>query len=69
MSEMPSGPAPKKSFLRTISAVAWAMLGVRKGSEFESDFARITPLHVILVGLVAIVGLVLALIWIVKSVV
>ena len=45
------------------------MLGVRKGKEYEKDFASITPLHVIGVGLVAIVILVLALIWIVNLVV
>ena len=59
----------KSNFWRSIVAVAWAMLGVRKGKEYEKDFASITPLHVIGVGLVAIVILVLALIWIVKLVV
>ncbi|MEG0139956.1 MAG: DUF2970 domain-containing protein [Comamonas sp.] len=59
----------KSKFWRSIVAVAWAMLGVRKGKEYEKDFASITPLHVIGVGLVAIVILVLALIWIVNLVV
>ena len=59
----------KTSFWRSIVAVGWAMLGVRKGKEYEKDFASITPLHVIGVGLVAIVILVLALIWIVNLVV
>lgn len=60
---------PKQSLFRSIVAVAWAMLGVRKGKEYERDFASITPLHVIAVGLVAIFILVLALIWIVNLVV
>lgn len=59
----------KTGFWRSIVAVAWAMLGVRKGKEYEKDFASITPLHVIGVGLVAIFALVLALIWIVNLVV
>lgn len=59
----------KTSFWRSIVAVGWAMLGVRKGNEYEKDFAKITPLHVIAVGLVAIFILVLALIWIVNIVV
>lgn len=59
----------KPSFWRSIVAVGWAILGVRKGKEYEKDFASITPLHVIGVGLVAIVVLVLALIWIVNLVV
>ena len=63
-------PVEKKPTLwRTIVAVCWAVLGVRKGKEYEQDFARITPLHVIGVGLVAIFALVLALIWIVNLVV
>lgn len=73
MSDLPPTPdtdKPKEqSFFRTISAVGWALLGVRKGKEYEKDFARITPLHVIFVGLVAIFVLVLALIWIVNLVV
>ena len=36
---------PKKGgFWRSMVAVAWAMLGVRKGKEYEKDFASITPL-------------------------
>ncbi|MBV8250140.1 MAG: DUF2970 domain-containing protein [Comamonas sp.] len=65
MSEMENKP----TLWRTIVAVCWAMLGVRKGKEYEKDFASVTPLHVIAVGLVAIVVLVLALIWIVNLVV
>ncbi|MEX8193403.1 DUF2970 domain-containing protein [Comamonas guangdongensis] len=59
----------KPTLWRTIVAVCWAMLGVRKGKEYQKDFASVTPLHVIAVGLVAIVALVLALIWIVNLVV
>ncbi|GGH59575.1 hypothetical protein GCM10010975_21360 [Comamonas phosphati] len=58
-----------QSLLRTLLAVAWAILGVRKSSEYAKDFSHITPLHVIFVGLVAIVGLVLALILLVQLVV
>lgn len=59
----------KGGFWRSMVAVAWAMLGVRKGKEYEKDFASITPLHVIAMGLVAIFILVLALIWIVNLIV
>ena len=62
-------PEKKPTMWRTIVAGCWAMLGVRKGKEYEKDFASITPLHVIAVGLVAIVVLVLALIWVVNLVV
>ena len=64
----PGGKVPK-SFGRTVLAVAWGLLGIRKGSEFERDMANITPLHVILVGLVAVFLLVLTLILVVRWVV
>jgi len=33
--------------------VAWSFLGIRKSSEFQKDIDRITPLHILGVGLVA----------------
>ena len=50
----------------SIKAVAWALLGVRKGSEYERDFAQLQPLQVIAVGLVAVFLLVLGLIALVR---
>jgi len=43
----------KGSLWRSVVAVAWSFLGVRKSSEFQEDIAKITPLHVLGVGLVA----------------
>ena len=66
----PAASAPAKtSFWRSIRAVAWSFLGVRKSSEFSEDLARVSPLHVIGVGLVAIFVLVLALVALVNWVV
>ena len=45
--------AKKGSLWRTIVAVAWSFLGIRKSSEFQEDIARITPLHILGVGIVA----------------
>ena len=60
----------KGSFARTIRAVAWSLIGLRKGSEYQQDLQKINPLHVIVVGLGAIFLLVLGLIavvnWVVK---
>ena len=60
----------KGSFLRTIRAVAWSLIGLRKGSEYQQDLQKINPLHVIVVGLAAIFLLVIGLIavvnWVVK---
>lgn len=70
MSDTPTPVPPKKGSLwRTIVAVAWSFLGVRKSSEFQEDIARITPLHILGVGLVAGLLFVIALMVIVNLVV
>jgi len=46
------------SLLRTMRAVAWSFLGIRKRSGLEDDMQRLNPLHVILVALVAVALLV-----------
>ena len=60
----------KGSFFRTIRAVAWALIGLRKGSEYQQDLQKINPLHVIAVGLAAVfllvIGLVAVVNWVVK---
>jgi len=70
MSDTPTPVTPTKGSLwRTIVAVAWSFLGVRKSSEFQEDIARITPLHILGVGLVAGLLFVIALMVIVNLVV
>jgi amino acid transporter len=70
MSDSNTPAIPKKGSLwRTIVAVAWSFLGVRKSSEFQEDIARITPLHILGVGLVAGLLFVIALMVIVNLVV
>ena len=59
----------KGSLLRSMRAVAWSFIGLRKGAEYQRDQERIQPLHVVLVGLVAIFALVLLLIGLVNWVV
>ncbi len=59
----------KGSLLRTIRAVAWAFIGLRKGSEYQKDLERINPLHIIAVGLLAFFLLVFALIAVVNWIV
>ena len=63
-------PEPRPTSLwRSFKALAWALLGVRKGSEWHKDAAHIQPLHIVLVGVVAIFAFVLLLIGIVNWVV
>jgi hypothetical protein len=47
---------------RTLKAVAWSFLGIRKDSEYQEDLGRLNPLHVILAALLAVAVLVGALI-------
>jgi sulfite exporter TauE/SafE len=55
--------------LRTVRAVAWSFLGIRRGAGLEEDMKQLNPLHVILVALVGVllivVGLVSLVHWIV----
>ena len=64
--------APGKAcLLQTVKAVAWSFVGIRKQSGYEDDLAKINPLHVIAVGLVAVllivVGLVVLVNWVVAK--
>jgi amino acid transporter len=62
-------PVRKSSLWRSIVAVAWSFLGIRKSSEFQEDVANISPLHIVGVGLVAGLLFVIGLIVIVNLVV
>lgn len=64
-------PAARRqgSWLRTLKAVAWSMIGLRKGSEYQQDLENINPLHVIAIGVLAIFLLVLGLIVLVNLIV
>ncbi|WP_345063275.1 DUF2970 domain-containing protein [Acidovorax lacteus] len=59
----------RASWLRSVKAVAWSLLGLRKGSEYAQDLSRIYPLHVIVVGLVAVFLLVIGLMMLVNTIV
>lgn len=60
---------PKASVLRTVKAVAWSFIGLRKGSEYREDLEKVNPLHVIGVGLAGIFALVACLIALVNWIV
>jgi len=53
-----------------VRAVAWAFLGIRKGSEYQEDLGQLSPLHIVGVALVGVVlfviGLMLLVSWVVK---
>ncbi len=49
------------SLLRTVRAVAWSLIGMRKGSEYQKDLQSLNPLHIIVVGLTALLLFVVGL--------
>ena len=72
----PFGPSPdvnpsqrKGSLLRTVRAVAWSLIGLRKGSEYQQDVEKLNPIHIIVVGLMAVFLLVMGLIGLVNWIV
>ena len=69
MSAADEAGARKGSLLRTVKAVGWGFFGVRKNSDYQEDIAKLSPLHIIAVGLVAAMLFVGGLILLVKFVV
>jgi len=59
----------KGSLLRTVRAVAWSLIGLRKGSEYQQDVEKLNPIHIIVVGLIAVFLLVIGLIGLVNWIV
>ena len=61
----------KLNFFQTLKAISWAMFGIRKGSGYQEDMAKLNPGHVVLAGLLAglmfVVGLVMIVRWAVSS--
>ncbi len=57
------------SVLRTIQAVLWSFLGVRKHAEYQKDTERLNPFVLIAVGLVIALMFVLGLMALVNWVV
>lgn len=59
------------SLWRTVKAVSWSFLGVRRNSEFQEDIAKINPFHIIgagIVGALLFVGSLIALVnWVVTK--
>ena len=58
------------SFLRTVKAVGWSFIGIRKNSESLEDVGKLNPFHIIAVGiagaLLFVVGLIVLVNWVVK---
>ena len=57
------------AILSTIKAVLWSFLGIRKNSDYQSDLAKLNPLHIIAVAIVLVMLMVGGLIVLVNAVV
>ncbi len=68
MADTPDTPRRRSSFLQTLKAVAWGMLGIRKGAGYQED-ARLNPVHLVIAGVLAGVIFVVVLVSIVRWVV
>jgi hypothetical protein len=55
--------------LRTIRAVLWSFLGIRKASEYQKDTTELNPLTIIIVGFALAIVFVVALIAVVNWIV
>ena len=71
MSAQDATSKPKKnmSLLRTIQAVLWSFVGLRKNSESQQDVEKLNPFHIIGVAIVAVMFFVLGLMALVNWVV
>lgn len=56
----------KGSWSATVLAVLWGFLGVRRQSDYESDIAKLNPLHIVAVGIVMAFLFVFGLIFLVN---
>jgi polyferredoxin len=61
--------APAQNWMHSVKLVVWAFLGIRSNSGYQQDLARVNPLHVVLVGVVAALLLVISLMVLVNWVV
>lgn len=59
----------KASLWRTVRMVGWSFLGIRKKSAYEDDVVQLNPIHLIIVGLLAALSFIGALLVIVRWVV
>ena len=62
-------PARKSSLIRSLQAVLWSFVGIRKNADYQEDFEKLNPFHIIGVGIAAALLFVLGLIALVNWVV
>ena len=53
---------PRATPLQVAKAVLWSFLGIRKRAEYEKDAVSLTPLQVIVAGIIGAIIFVLSLV-------
>jgi hypothetical protein len=64
MSSVDQGQLPairKAGLMQTVRTVAWSFFGVRKAADHESDFSGLSPVHVVVAGVIGALVLILVL--------
>ena len=64
-----SAKVQKINWLRTIKAVLWSFVGIRKNSDYQKDIEKLNPFHIIGVAIGAALLFVLGLIALVNWIV
>lgn len=57
------------SLIRTIQAVLWSFIGIRKNADYQKDIEKLNPFHILGVGIAAALLFVLGLVALVNWVV
>ena len=65
----PLQPERKGSLIRTVQAVLWSFIGLRKNADYQKDIEKLNPFHIMGVGIAAALLFVLGLIALVNWVV
>jgi amino acid transporter len=66
---VPKLPVSQTSWWRTVQAVLWSFVGLRKSADYQQDIEKLNPFHIIGVAIGAALLFVLGLIALVNWVV
>ncbi len=69
MSMKPAKASERASLLRTVQAVLWSFIGVRKNADYQQDIEKLNPFYTMGVAIAAVLLFVLGLIALVNWVV
>ena len=62
-------PRKKASFMYSMKAVFWSFFGLRRKSDFDSDSAKLNPVHIVIAAVICVAIFITLLISVVKIVV